>query len=716
LAVADPDLHPSVSYHVVNTLGWSDLRPLQRAAIAPVRRGDDALLIAPTAGGKTEAALFPLLSRMAEEEWRGLSVLYVCPLRALLNNLEPRLAAYAGWLGRQVRVRHGDTGAAARRRIAGSPPDILLSTPESLEAMLVSTLVTPRELFADLRAVVVDEVHAFAGDDRGWHLLAVLERLTRLAGRPLQRIGLSATVGNPAGLLEWLQGGTRDGRPATVVVPPPAGVTPGADLELDHVGGLPNAATVIAALHRGQKRLVFADSRRVVEILARQLRARGVDTFVSHSSLAPDERRRAEDAFAAGRDCVVVATSTLELGVDVGDLDRVIQIGAPGTVASLLQRLGRTGRRGDARPNMLVLSVDDTQLLQAAGVLLLWGEGFVEPVVAPPQPRQLLAQQLLALCLQEGRVGDAVWPEWLGGLPLAGPGEAARIVQWLVRTGHLDHDGAMLFVGPEADRRYGRRHFLELLSVFSAAPEVRVLHGREEVGSVDPAVLVGKVPGPRIIALAGRSWLVRQVDWTRRRAWVEATEQAGAARWSGIPQPLSATLCDAMRRVLLGTGPGGVRLTRRATVQMSYVQDALAHTVDANGTVLVRGEGGQVRWWTWAGARATMQLAAALSRVAPGLVAGSDRFDNRVLRLDDGVTSGTLRSALRAIRDGDGGTLDGMMPEVDEDALRQLKFAELLPPDLAHQTLAARIADTTATARVIEQPVAVVNQTATTEV
>jgi ATP-dependent Lhr-like helicase len=137
-------------------------------------------------------------------------------------------------------------------------------------------------------------------------------------------------------------------------------------------------------LHRGEKRLVFADSRRVVEILARQLRARGVDTYVSHSSLAPDERRRAEDAFAAGRDCVIVATSTLELGVDVGDLDRVIQVGAPGTVASLLQRLGRTGRRGDARANMLLLSVDDSQLLQAAGVLLLWGEGFVEPVVAPP--------------------------------------------------------------------------------------------------------------------------------------------------------------------------------------------------------------------------------------------------------------------------------------------------------------------------------------------
>ena len=189
--MADEDaaaqLHPVLQHHIANSLGWADLRPLQKEAVGPLLRGEDALLLAPTAGGKTEAAIFPLLSRMATEDWRGLTVLYVCPLRALLNNLEPRLNDYAGWLGRRVGLRHGDTNASVRRRLATDRPDILLTTPESLEAMLVSTLLTPSELFADLRTVVVDEVHAFAGDDRGWHLLAVLERLARLAGRPLQR-------------------------------------------------------------------------------------------------------------------------------------------------------------------------------------------------------------------------------------------------------------------------------------------------------------------------------------------------------------------------------------------------------------------------------------------------------------------------------------------------------------------------------------------------
>ena len=181
-------LHPAVQYHVVNTLGWTSLRPLQEESVRPVLRGDDALLIAPTAGGKTEAAMLPLLSQMATENWHGLSVLYVCPLRALLNNLEPRLSSMAGWLGRRVALWHGDIADSMKQRLSTDPPDILLTTPESLEAMLISGRVDHSWTFGSLRTVVVDELHAFAGDDRGWHLLGVLARLTRVAGHPVQRV------------------------------------------------------------------------------------------------------------------------------------------------------------------------------------------------------------------------------------------------------------------------------------------------------------------------------------------------------------------------------------------------------------------------------------------------------------------------------------------------------------------------------------------------
>ena len=151
--------------------------------------------------------------------WDGLSVLYLCPLKALLNNLLPRLETYASWLGRRAALWHGDTTSSTRRSVQIAPPDLLLTTPESLESMLVSPKVDHHRLFNGLRAAVVDEVHAFGGDDRGWHLLAVLERLTRITGRPIQRIGLSATVGNPGQLLHWLQGSAAQRRPGTVVNP-----------------------------------------------------------------------------------------------------------------------------------------------------------------------------------------------------------------------------------------------------------------------------------------------------------------------------------------------------------------------------------------------------------------------------------------------------------------------------------------------------------------
>jgi ATP-dependent Lhr-like helicase len=697
------ELHPVVQHHVVNTLGWPALRPLQAQAVGPLMRGDDALLLAPTAGGKTEAAALPLLSRMATEDWRGLSVLYVCPLRALLNNLEPRLAAYAGWLGRSAALWHGDTSAGARGRLLREPPDLLLTTPESLEAMLVSTKVTPQELFADLQAVVIDEVHAFAGDDRGWHLLAVLERLGRLAGRPIQRVGLSATVGNPEDLLRWVQGSNRDRRPAAVHAPPPSSAAV-AELSLDFVGSLDNAATVIAGLHRGEKRLVFADSRRRVEDLAIRLRDRGVETYVSHSSLSRDERQQAELAFSEARNCVIVATSTLELGIDVGDLDRVVQLGAPRTVASFLQRLGRTGRRPDTTRNALFLALDDDELHRAAALLRLVADGYVEPVLPPLHPRHVLAQQLIALALQEGRVGDQLWASWLDGAWTGTADEREEIAEWLVETRHLDSDAGMLAVGIETEKRYGRKHFLELLSVFTADPQFLVLAGRTELGSVDPMVLTRRVDGPRILALGGRSWRVTHIEWRRRRVYVEASDQHGTVRWPGLPQPLSYALTDAMRRTVLDDALPDVAVSRRATEGLDRVREQYAQQVDPERTV-VRSEPDGSRWWTWAGARANASVVAAVSAVAPGVLESADRLDNRYVRLNRSAGAGDLRSALSHAKQRFGDDLAGALPDVTEEAVRQLKFGDLLPPVSARATLAARAVDPEGARLVLCRPV-----------
>jgi ATP-dependent Lhr-like helicase len=684
-------LHPVLLHHIVNSLQWPGLRPLQEAAVEPLLAGEDALLLAPTAGGKTEAAAFPLLSRMAAENWSGTSVLYLCPLKALLNNLQPRLDRYSGWLGRRAALWHGDVTASRRQAILAARPDLLLTTPESLESMLVSQKVDHRAFFAGLRAVVVDEVHAFAGDDRGWHLLAVLERLTHLIGRPVQRVGLSATVGNPTQLLTWLQGSGAGTRPARVIAPDlpvlvpgePAPAVPLGEIELDYVGSLQNAAKIIASLHAGEKRLVFCESRQAVEELGSLLRGKGITTFLSHASLSADERRRSEEAFAEARDCVIVSTSTLELGIDVGDLDRVIQIDTPVTVASFLQRLGRTGRRPGSIRNCLFLTRDGDALLEAAALLLLWGRGWVEPVIAPPEPRHIAAQQILALCLQEHRTGDRTWSQWWNGLAPFDR-SADPILRHLIDQGYLDSDGGMLFIGPEAERRFGHRHFMTMTAVFTGAPEFTVLVGREELGRVDPALLTEEVHGDRRLLLNGRSWRVTYIDWRRRRCFVEPADGGGKARWTtGGWSGLGFELTRAMREVLLGADPL-VKLTRRAVDRLAQVREDESSLVHPGGSVILRDHrGDDLRWWTWAGFQANATLAATLTEVVDPI----QRFDDRHIRLRENVTPAEWRALVADA------SQRLCLPQVNKKALDGLKFSQALPERLAIATLAARLAD-----------------------
>ena len=693
------DLHPLLVHHIVNSLGWPALRPLQQAAVGPILRGENALLAAPTAGGKTEAAVFPVLSRMLAEDWRGLSVLYLCPLRALLNNLHPRILGYAELVGRRAGLWHGDVGESARESIRSDPPDILLTTPESIEAMLVSGKTDHVFLFRNLQAIVVDEVHAFAGDDRGWHLVAIAERLERLAGREIQRIGLSATIGNPGEILEWLSRTSSAQR--TVVAPPPDKARPSPDITLDWVGSLENAATVISRLHRGEKRLVFVDSRARAEELAAELRSKEVTTFVSHGSLGREERRIAEEAFASSRDCVIVATSTLELGIDVGDLDRVIQIDAPATVASLLQRLGRTGRRGDTPSNMLFLTTRDDAFLRAMGLLRCWADGFVEPLEPAPLPLHLAVQQFLALVLQEHGVGRHTWPEWLGTPFIFGTeveAELAALTSHLVARDILFSDGGILGFGDEGRRLFGFRNFMDLMAVFREPPMLKVLAGRTEIGQVPMQLLTLEAPDGHRLLLAGRNWNVIHVDWRRGVAQVEPAADGGRARWIGDGRAMSWDLCQGMRRVLAGADLEGVTLSNRAAEKLTQARAEFGWLHEARESVVVRREGEPLWWWTFAGMHANLWLAGSLS----GLVDPTGVEDLRV-RLVDGTDPDELDAHLRGLSPAS----LSLGARVAEGAVDRLKFAEALPVQAAERVVIRRMRADEAVARVVGDPMRV---------
>ncbi len=687
-------LHPAVQHHIVNSLGWSDLRPLQDLAVPAILSHDHVLLVGPTAGGKTEAAVFPVLSRILTESWPALSVIYLCPLRALLNNLEPRLQNYARLVGRRVAMWHGDVGDAARRRILADPPDILLTTPESLELMLVSRRVEHSALFADVRAVVVDEVHAFAGDDRGWHLLAVLERITRVAGRSLQRIGLSATVGNPEEVLDWLCGS--DIRPREVVSVPAAAAT--ADVVVDFVGNIENAATVIARLHQGEKRLVFCDSRARVEDLAASLRRMGIATYVSHSSLGASERQQAEQAFGSRTNCVIVATSTLELGIDVGDLDRVIQIDAPIQVASFLQRLGRTGRRPGTLRNFLFLTTEDDALVRATALCELWASSYVEDVAPPKYPLHLLAQQILALTLQEGGIASSDWQAWVGEMPgfkALEPDDVREAIEFMIFRGILYDDLGVWSIGREGEAAFGRRHFMDLLSAFTTEPLFTVKHGQIELGRVHHASFAVRDDRPPVLLLAGHAWVVTTVDWDARLAYVQPTKDEGRSRWLGSGQPLRYELCQAVARVLAAEEPNRF-CSQRAAERLSQIRSEYTW-LEPESTALVTEADGRQRWWTFAGLNANAALAEGLRSKGAAI----RRADNFCISFES-HTDPTLVANVRAT------PAPALQTPVNDRALKGLKFNECLTDSLARKELTLRLTDTVAVAHVMERQVKVV--------
>lgn len=621
--------------------------------------------------------MLPVLSRMLSEEWKGVSVLYVCPIKALLNNLESRLSHLAGLLGRSVQLWHGDVGQGDKNRSERELPDILLTTPESLEGILIGSRRDHQHLLGSVRCVVVDELHAFAGDDRGWHLLALLERIQAISSSTIQRIGLSATVGNPQALLDWLAGHASGSRSLVHIQAPPADV----DLRVDYVGSLANAAILISQLHRGEKRLVFCDSRSRVEELSIALRALGVDVFVSHAALSADTRRQAEQAFAEGQNCVIVATSTLELGLDVGDLDRVIQIDAPASVASFLQRLGRTGRRSGSRRSMLFIATRDDGLLESLAIVQLFKKGYVEPVDAPPLPYHIVVQQLFAMLFERGLEVEET--AFLGLLRRI-PGYSAIIdTSWvslrdhLIASGYLIRTGFLLGLGPEAERTFGGKGLADLCVSFDSPRSFSAMQGNTLLGQVDPLSFSNRKEGSIVLALGGKSWRVSSIDWSRNRVYVEPAEESGASRWLGVARGVSRIIAHQVRTIIETLDTSDTRvLTRRSSSRLTDI------CIEQEGTLVdtpIQLDDGSYEWWTYGGLAANLILAARVTG-AGGSCSSVGSYCIR-LKLSDGCLA--ANGGWQGIR-----SLD---PLWTAQEVQRIKFADLVPVDLASQMSQARL-------------------------
>jgi ATP-dependent Lhr-like helicase len=552
---------------------------VQRLAWPEVLAGRHVLVSAPTGAGKTLAVFLPILSGLLTDPKTraggAVSCLYVAPLKALGQDIRRTLTTLLDeltslWPGPALRlgVRTGDTPAADRQRLRRNPPDILLTTPESLAVLLSQRALA--EHFTRLRWVIVDEVHALAGCKRGADLALSLERLTCLAGPRLQRIGLSATAMPLPEAARWLAG---HNRPCRIIQAPQE-----AQLEL-RLAPLPPSGRYLATLvdrllpelNDSQTTIVFTNTRRLAEQLAWALRRNlpGWEEAIAvhHSSLAAERRRHVEEQLKSGRLRVVVSSTSLELGMDIGPIDLAVLVHPPGNVVRLLQRVGRSGHSPQRVKRGLILTHSASQLLEAAvtAASASVSEGQCEPLCIPDAPLDVLCQQLLGMVA----AGMTDVPELFTLVRQAAPyaelawSDFESCLRYLQGKDHEGEDWLPARIRQHEDRlelaRPGTaRLLLQNLGTILADPQWEV--SLQEAGAGSPATSLGQVdqafaerlnPGDRFL-LDGRCLQVRAID--EEECVVRVEETVGlpqAPRWAGLGWPLSRQL--AWRLCLLRT-------------------------------------------------------------------------------------------------------------------------------------------------------------------
>ncbi|MGC8936596.1 MAG: DEAD/DEAH box helicase, partial [Candidatus Methanomethylicaceae archaeon] len=397
--------------------GFGDFTEPQRRAIPSIMEGKNVLIIAPTGTGKTEAAFLPILDKIVREGGRGgIRVLYITPLRALNRDLMERLQWWCGRLDLKVNVRHGDTEARERGKQAIVPPDVLITTPETLQAILPGKRM--RKHLSKVRWVIVDEVHELTNDKRGSQLSVGLERLRRITAVEPQIIGLSATIGSPEDVAKFLVGAGRDCEIVRVSVAKDIELEvemPEADEEdvrlAEKIATFPEVAARLRRIRElvegYRSSLIFTNTRSEAEILASRFRVWDMNVPVSihHGSLAKSSRVEAETSLKRGELKGVVCTSSLELGIDIGNIDLVIQYNSPRQATRLLQRVGRAGHWVGGTSKGVVITMDSDDALESLVIVKRSLREELEEVKIIRKPLDVLVHQIAGLLLEYGRVG-----------------------------------------------------------------------------------------------------------------------------------------------------------------------------------------------------------------------------------------------------------------------------------------------------------------------
>lgn len=667
--------------HYIYENGWTSLRGIQAAAGDAIFNTDaNVLLSASTASGKTEAAFFPIITLMQEQPPASVGCLYIAPLKALINDQFVRLNDICDESGIAVWHWHGDVAQSQKKKLLKHPSGILQITPESLEAMLLHRHSEIPHLFGDLRFIVIDEIHSFLRGDRGGQTLCLIERLCRIANVNPRRIGLSATIGEPDMVARYLSAGTGRG----TVIPRVEAAKAKWRLSMEHFFTIQPDHTVQArnenrkelpdpqsdgpddplrmadpALRyifdntRGHKCLVFSNSREECEAVTSTLRQycearHEPDRFlIHHGNLSTSYRESAEEIVKRDDSLVTVCTtSTLELGIDIGRLERAFQIDAPYTVSSFLQRMGRTGRRNAPSEMWFVIREDPAEarallpetipwkLLQGIALVQLYlEEKWVEPPRTGRLPYSLLYHQTMATLASGGEMTPAELASHVLTLSYfrnITQDDFRVLLRHLLKTDHIERtERSGLIVGIAGEREVNNFKFY---AVFQENEEYTVRCESQELGTI-----VKPPPVNDKIAIAGRVWVVEEVDIKRHVVYCHPVKGIIPAYFGDEPGDIHTHILERMRRLLLegfvdGDKTPEQRVARyayllpHARLRLAQAQDAALHSGLGVKWIISLG-GNMYALFPWLGSYAFLALERFL-RLKCGPQVGMKGFDS----------------------------------------------------------------------------------------
>ena len=721
---------PTFIREYIYSHGWEELREIQMESARVILDTDSNLLLSSsTASGKTEAAFFPIITECLElpECASTVSVLYIAPLKSLINDQFGRLEELLDMTGIPLTHWHGDVGASHKTRLLKDPRGILQITPESLEAMLMKRANDIPRIFGQLRFVVIDEIHSMIGTDRGNQVICLLSRIASLIGHSPRRVGLSATIGDLDLAADWLGGGSA--RETVAPIPPKTALRWRLGLEHFYIqnsnerqtlsdepsnstkvredkGGYAQLDPGYEFLYDsvfGKKALVFSNSREETEYVTATLRqisrARGDDDvfLIHHGNLSASLR---EDAEIKMKDesiskAVTCATVTLELGIDIGRLDRVAQVGSPTTVSGFLQRLGRSGRRGSP-PEMMMVYREEMplpnaplpriipwELLRGIGIVELYSsERFIEPPSVKKMPLSLAFHQTLSIVASQGeQTPKSLAQKVLSLPPLSGLDKEIyrALLVSMINNDYLElTEMKGLIVGLKGERIINSFKFY---AVFKDSEDYTVRCDSEEIGTITTPPPVGDR-----FALAGRVWEVKEIDMPRKLIFVKGVDGKMEVSWPGDSGEIHTRLLMAMKDVLFN-GKDYPFLGENARERLENARRVAANArMNDNAVVYLGGQSYVL--FPWLGTRSFRTMRRFMQRYSSELGISDIQSEgcNYITFKAKGDAGRNFLYTIREILDRDGLDThalvsDGECPVFD-------KFDEYIPPELLREAYA----------------------------